>query len=113
MRTISLPALTTLYKSLSLLFSMTGCMQLRLGVKRSRSGHKSVLFVQTNLKRRDTTKTQSPAGAGASAHDMKEEDVVEEVDPNISSSLSEERKKAARKCLKEMPLVGLIYDVDF
>lgn len=72
-----------------------------------------MIFVQTEMKRMETTTSHSPSETIASAHDTKEEVVMVEVDHGSSSTLGEERKIETRKCLKEMALVPSSYDIDF
>lgn len=60
-----------------------------------------------------TTKSPPETRASASAHGMKMEGVVDEVEPATSSTLSEEEKISMRKPIKKMASFRVIYDADF
>lgn len=60
-------------------FSYTGWTVPRLGLKWSRSGSKSTMFVHNKLKRNGTSTEVLEAALAASAESTKEENVVNEV----------------------------------
>lgn len=69
------------------------------------------MFMQTKLKKRDTTTKVLKAAPAASAVSTNEENVVDEFEPAAFSTLIEEGSKAINKPLDVMAPFCCIYDV--
>lgn len=98
-RTNSQPALMSTYRSWSMLFSTVGWAEPKKGMKRSISVNKGMMYLQTTLKI-TKTKASSERGSRASAHDMKEKDVVDEVRPCASTTMRKECRTVMSNLIK-------------
>lgn len=88
------------YENWSLLFSASRWAEPKLGMEQCRSENKGTLYVETTLKERRTEKFSLEIGASAEAHDNKEEDIMDETDPNPSSTFSEKKSTVRSKRVK-------------
>lgn len=69
--------------------------------------------MQTTLTKRKTVKSPLNIWAGAGAHDVELQDIVDEIDPAASSTLSKEGATAMSKRVWEMDHLCSTNDVDF
>lgn len=106
-------ALTSSYRNLPQLFSGASWTDLKPAMKRSRFDKKGIVHVRTIQKRRKLTKTSLKAEASTGAHDMKEENVLDEIKLAESPKLSKKQQTATNSFVKEMALLSFIYVVNF
>lgn len=88
-----------------MLFSGAEWAQSKLGMNQSRSEEKRMMFVQTRPKKRKMARSPLETGAIAGAYDFKDEDIVVESGPALSSTLGEEWRLAMSKHVKQMVLL--------
>lgn len=83
------------------------------GVMRFTSDKNGTMFLQTTLKKRKVVKSPLETEAGAHVQDMNKEDIVNEIEPTTSSTLSKDQSTAMSKLVNNMVPMCFIYDMDF
>lgn len=80
---------------------------------RSRPGIKSMIYVQSNIKKIRKSTEGGESLSAAIAASTKEEDFVDKVPPAMSPPFCEEGKTAMKKFFEAMVSVCFFYDVEF
>lgn len=106
------PALASLYRGQMWMFCAAGLDKLRVGMKRSEFEKKRNMYLKKMVKKRKTPKSPLKLRVVAGAHDMKKEDIVDDVELVVSSTLSEEGWVTMSKRAKEMVSLCSIHIMD-
>lgn len=79
MKTFLQSALVLSYRKRWLQFSVVGLSEHRLGMNLNIFRKKGTIYIQTKVRRRNTTKSTLETGTKASVHSKEDEDVVDEM----------------------------------
>lgn len=71
------------------------------------------MYLQMKLEKWKTGNSPLGNGADVGAHKMEEEDIVDENETAVSSTLRKDKRTALSKRFKTMAPFGFIYDMDF
>lgn len=82
-------------------------------MKRSLSEQKCRAYLQITRKRRKPTNMLLETEAGAGTLSNKVADVVDQIKPVLSSTVSEERRTTMTNLIKEIARFCFVYDADF
>lgn len=111
MKTETPPALTSLYRNWSILFSPVECAERKIGIKRYRSEQTTTACVPTTPERKKLKNAAPEIGSGANAHDRKEKGFFDKCEP-AAFLIPSKRTRTEMSELKKMTPLCSIYDVD-